>query len=80
MNVSSDNDTPNYTRVEVAHREQGAAYCPGNGDVLFLSDKTTRADLFNNLTEIECMVMAARLSTWADMAAAAADTHSEMAR
>lgn len=69
-----------WQRVEVAPREQGAVYCPGNNDVLVLNDRTTRADLFNNLTEIECMVMAARFSTWADMAAEASDMHKEMAQ
>lgn len=69
-----------WQRIEVAPREQGAVYCPGNNDVLFLNDKTTRAEMFNIMTETECRVLAARLSSWAGMAAEAADSHKEMAQ
>lgn len=69
-----------WQRIEVAPREQSAAYCPGNGNVLFLHDRTTRADLFNLLTEVECRVLEARLVAWAELASGAANAHSEAAR
>jgi hypothetical protein len=69
-----------WQRVEVAPREQGIVYCPGNNDVIFLNDKTTRAMLFNSLTETECRVMAARFISLAEMAESAANTHTEAAQ
>jgi hypothetical protein len=81
MDYSSDDTAGSqYTRLEVAPREQGAAYTPGNGDVIFLNDKTTRAMLFNSLTETECRVMAARFISLAEMAESAANTHTEAAQ
>lgn len=70
-----DNDAPHigYQRIEVAEKEQGAAYTPGNGDVLFLSDKTTEADFFRSLTYVQRLVLAARLRAWADMASYTGD-------
>ena len=62
-----------YMRVEVAEREQGAAYTPGNGEVLFLNDSTQEADFYHNLTPVQRTVLAARFRTWADMAEAAGD-------
>lgn len=62
-----------WQRIEVAPKEQGAAYCAGNGEVLFLSDKTTEADFFSNLTFVERTVLAARFRAWADMASYTGD-------
>lgn len=75
-----DTRSGDWQRIEVRPKEQGAAYCDGDGDVLFLTDTTTRADLFNSLSETQCLVMAARLSAWAEMAKSAASTHAEMAQ
>lgn len=80
MEYSSEAGLSNHIRLEVQPTEQAAAYTPGDGSVVFLNDKTTRAELFNNLTETQCMVMAARFSTWADMAAEASDTHKAAAQ
>lgn len=68
MHASDDQRSGDWTRIEVADKEQGATYCPGNGDVLFLNDRTTEADFFHNLTFVERTVLAARLRAWADMA------------
>ena len=80
MELSNGPAHPNYVRLDVAPNEQGAAYTPGNGEVIFLNDKTTRADLRNHLTETECRVLAARLVSWAEMAESAANTLGEMAQ
>lgn len=72
MHASNDDTTGSrHVRFEVLPTEQGAAYCPGNGDVIFLNDKMTEAGIFHTLAPVERMVMAARFRAWAEMAEAA---------
>lgn len=72
MQISEQN-TGGYMRVEVAPTEQGAVYMSGNGEVLFLNDKTTEQAFFDALTYTERVVLAARFRAWADMASYTGD-------
>lgn len=74
MQFSSDDTTGSqYIRLEVQPSEQGVAYTPGDGTVLFLNDKTTEQAFFDALTYTQRMVLATRLRAWADMASYTGD-------